>query len=279
MNDQRIRNTGIVPVAVAEAIAGKTLAIAGSGGVGGNVADFFVRQCGIGRLKLADPEAYDLANTNCQVGAFTDTIGVSKVKVITAMIERRDPNLTVDQYGAITLENIDEFLEGVDVLLDAVDFRSPEIHLALTARAAELKIPVVLGVEIAYGARAVWFDPRGMTFREFFHLHSGSDALELRHMIMRLPVYSDLKALKAIQSQSIPAPSIAVGGASVAALVVTLLEALLSGVDVPPPAPIGTWIDSKEGAGGRIRFRRLVWWSSVGRALARNLLHRNAPSI
>lgn len=256
----RVRNRGVVPSAVARAIASKTVAIAGAGGVGGNIAVPFVRQCRVARIKVADLDYYDTVNRNCQVGAFESTQGQSKVEVVARLLRDIDPTLAVEEFPeGVTLANLDDFLDGVDLVVNAVDFKHPEIHLALTRRARQLGIPVVMGIEIAYGARAVWFDPHGMPMEDFFGLTEESSQIPLEHMIMWAPPYLDIKALEAVNRGEIPAPSIATGGMSVAALLVPMIEAILSGIDVPPPAPRARYVDTKAGKAGTIRFHRLVW--------------------
>jgi tRNA A37 threonylcarbamoyladenosine dehydratase len=59
----------------------KRVAIAGVGGVGGGYALTLAR-LGIGNLTIADPDTFELANFNRQVGANIATIGRSKAEVI-----------------------------------------------------------------------------------------------------------------------------------------------------------------------------------------------------
>jgi len=282
MQDQRDRNRGIVPVAVAPAIAGTTVAVAGVGGVGASIIEPFVRQCRIRRVKVADPDRYDMTNLNRQVGASHETLALSKAKVVAGLLRQIDPELVVEEYAeGVTLDNADSFLGGADVLVDAVDFKRPDIHLALVRRARQLAIPVIIGIEICYGARAVWFAPTGMTFERFFRLTEDQEALDLRRMIMRLPDYLDPRVLTAVKTGEIEAPTIATGGANISALLVPMLEAILSGVDTPPPAPVFYFTDTKAGSprSGRIRYHQLAWWMSVARVGIRNRLHRNQRAL
>ena len=280
MADQRDRNLGLQALAIAPAIADRTVAFAGTGGAGGNLVLPFVRQNKVRRIKLIDFDVYDFPNLNSQVGAFHSTLRQSKVKVISDMLRDIDPDIdyvVLDE--RLTLENIDAFLDGVDVLMDCVDFQSPEIHLALNRRARERGIPVIFGAEVSGGARVIWFSPTGMTFEKYFGLKPGTDRLNLGKMIMRVPPYGDVRALKAIRQGRISAPSMATGGVALGALGVPLLEAVLSGVDVPAPAPIGHWLDGREPGGGRIRFHRLVWWRSLILAAYRTYAGLNPRSL
>jgi hypothetical protein len=120
-----------------------------------------------------------------------------------------------------------------------------------------------------------------MTFERFFRLTEDQEALDLRRMIMRLPCYLDLQVLKAVKAGEIEAPTIATGGANIGALLVPMMEAILSDVDTPPPAPVFYYTDTKAGSpsSGRVRYHELAWWTSVARAGIRTRLHRNQRAL
>lgn len=276
---QRIRNRGIVPLHVEAKTANMTVAIAGVGGVGGLTAVMLVRQLKLKSLKLGDFDVFDYSNLNRQHGARHSTIGKSKLGEVAAECRDIDPELEVLEYHeGITPQNLEQFLDGADLLLNAVDYTKPEVFLALTRRAAERKIPVIVGAEVAYGARVVWFKPGSMSYGEYFGLKEGQE-LDLSRLIMRIPGYGDLRALKAVLAKTIPAPAIATGGLITAGLLVTWIEGILSSFKPPKPAPYAFYFDAKEGKGGYIRFPRLSFYLTLFGMLIRYWLGRNPASI
>jgi hypothetical protein len=284
MSDQRTRNTGIVPASVAGITSGQTVAIAGLGGVGGLTASMLVRQVKLAGLNISDLDTFDGTNLNRQHGAYHSTIGIDKVKASAQEIADLDPNVVVREFPrGISLDNIDDFLRAadgspVDMLLNAVDYTKPEIFLALTRRATDLGIPIIVGAEVAYGTRVVWFKPGGMTYEQYFQLEDGQP-LDLVRLIMRVPAHADVNALRAVLRGEIEAPAIAVGGLQTAGVLVTWIEAILSGVLVPRPAPYAFQSDLRERKSGYIRFSRVAFTLSALRAALRCRLGLNPPAI
>lgn len=281
MQDQRSRNTGIVALAVPEATRRKTVAVAGTGGVGGLTASNLVRQVQLGGVNLAELDTFDVSNLNRQHGSTHSTLGVAKLKVLEEELRDIDPSLVVRAFDhGVTLENIDAFLSTpdgtpVDLLLNAIDYQKPEIFMALTRRATELGIPIIVGAEVAYGARVIWFKPGGMTYEQYFRVKEG-EPLDLKRLILRVPVLGDIKALRAVLSGEIPeAPAIAVGGLATAAVLVTWIEAILSGVAVPRPAPLGCLVDIRSRSARYVRYSKLQFAMSGLKVMIRCALGLN----
>jgi molybdopterin/thiamine biosynthesis adenylyltransferase len=118
-----------------------TVALSGLGGIGGIIAEELVRS-GIGHLKLSDPDVFEPTNFGRQLYATTKTLGLNKAEVAKERILEINPYCKVDAYTeGIQKENVLEILEGVDVLIDEVDFESRKL---IQHRAAKkLRIPVV----------------------------------------------------------------------------------------------------------------------------------------
>lgn len=74
------RNIGWVTAAEQAALAGKRIAIAGLGGVGGSHLLTAVRM-GIGRFSISDPDAFELVNFNRQAGASLRHLHRPKIEV------------------------------------------------------------------------------------------------------------------------------------------------------------------------------------------------------
>jgi hypothetical protein len=70
----------------------------------------------------------------------------------------------------VTPENIDAFLEEVDVALDGLDFFALPARRLFFRRARERGIPVVTAGPIGFGSPFIVFTPDGMSFDEFFDI-------------------------------------------------------------------------------------------------------------
>ena len=104
---------------------------------------------GVGGFHIADLDRFELVNFNRQAGATLDALGRPKVEVMAERARQIDPELRIASFGeGISEANLDAFLAGVDVCMDAIDFFELDIRRRLMARCAELGIPVILAAPL-----------------------------------------------------------------------------------------------------------------------------------
>lgn len=116
------RNIGIFTTEEQEKIKDFKVAIAGAGGLGGEIAHLLTR-LGVMNIKICDPEVFEITNINRQFGCYMDTIGQNKAKVVARDLKRINPSLNVEAFDyGINATNADEFIYGCDVVVDAIDF-------------------------------------------------------------------------------------------------------------------------------------------------------------
>ncbi len=129
------RNIGIFTPEEQEKIANLKVAIAGAGGLGGELAHLLVR-LGVMNIKLCDPEVFEVSNINRQFACYVDTIGMNKANAVAKELLRINPeiNLEVWDYG-IDPENAARFVEGSDVVIDAIEFFSIAYSIELQEEA------------------------------------------------------------------------------------------------------------------------------------------------
>src|ERR1700742_4557080 len=116
------RNLGWFTEQEQQALRGKTVAIAGMGGVGG-VHLLTLARLGIANFKIADLDVFEVANFNRQVGATLSSVGQNKVDVLARMAADINPEAKIEKFPAgINASNIDQFLHGIDLFIDGFDF-------------------------------------------------------------------------------------------------------------------------------------------------------------
>ena len=116
------RNLGFLTKTEQAKLKKSRVAIAGLGGTGGAQVHALSR-LGIGAFNLADPDIFELANFNRQLGANMDTLGRSKAVVMQELVYSINPEADVQLFDTgINRENIAQFLDGVDVVVDSLDF-------------------------------------------------------------------------------------------------------------------------------------------------------------
>ncbi len=162
------RNIGLLSEAEQEKLRTFTIAIPGMGGVGGIHLISLVRQ-GFEKFKIADLDAYELKNTNRQYGARLDTLGRSKVDVMKEEALKINPGCTIEVFPeGVTEENIDLFLQDVDLSVDALDAFVVDVRRMFYNESLTRNIPIVSAGPIGFGSAFLIFMPGGPTFDEYF---------------------------------------------------------------------------------------------------------------
>jgi len=162
------RNVGWVSRDEQQALRRKRVAVGGLGGCGGSHVMTLAR-LGIGGFTLADFDRFELVNFNRQAGAKMSTVGQPKLAVVREMALDINPLLDIRSFPEGVVDGrIDEFLEGTDVYVDAIDAFALEMRRKIHARCRALRIPAVLAVPAGMGAAFLIFMPDGMSLEDWY---------------------------------------------------------------------------------------------------------------
>jgi len=154
----------------------KRVAIAGLGGVGG-IHLLTLCRLGIGKFHLADFDSFDLVNFNRQTGATVSTLNLPKLEVMVQQALDINPDLQLKGFpNGVTADNLDDFLEGVDIYIDGLDFFAFQARQDVFSACAAKGIPAVTAAPLGMGAAVLNFLPGGITFDEYFRLNDGTEA-------------------------------------------------------------------------------------------------------
>lgn len=172
------RTVGVLTRDELARLGASRVAIPGMGG-GGGVHLIALVRAGVGKFHIADMDRYEPVNINRQHGARVDTLGQPKVDVMRHDALAINPHLEVKTFPrGIGPDNMDEFLAGVDVVVDGLDFFVWKTRRALFNRARALGIPVVTAGPIGFGVIGLVFTPDGMSFDDYFDIHDDTPDLE-----------------------------------------------------------------------------------------------------
>lgn len=162
------RNIGWVTPAEQQQLRGKRIAIAGGGGVGG-VHLLTLARLGVTHFHIADFDTFDIPNFNRQVGAMMSTVGQPKADVLARMARDINPDIDIKIFPeGVHADNLDAFLAGVDLYVDALDFFAFDARQQTFAACARLGIPATTAAPLGMGAALLNFMPGKMTFEEYF---------------------------------------------------------------------------------------------------------------
>lgn len=149
------RNIGLLTEAEQEKLRCSCVAVCGVGGLGGIIAEILAR-VGVGSMVLLDHGTFEPSNLNRQIFSFDNTDGRYKTDVTEEFLRRINPEIRLRKYLQVSPENVDEFLEGVDVIALTVDDIRAILTLSRAARGK--KMPLVEGWAMAYGNVRVFTD-------------------------------------------------------------------------------------------------------------------------
>ncbi|MGH8763920.1 MAG: ThiF family adenylyltransferase [Nitrosospira sp.] len=182
------RNIGWLTPPEQEKLRHKRVAIAGLGGVGG-VHLLTLCRLGIGKFHLADFDTFDLANFNRQAGATISTLGLGKLEVMIRQARDINPELELKGFAnGVTADNLDDFLEGVDIYVDGLDFFAFHARQQVFAACSTKRIPAVTAAPLGMGTAVLNFLPGGMSFNDYFRFDDGPEAEKgLRFLIGLAP--------------------------------------------------------------------------------------------
>ncbi|NTS77742.1 ThiF family adenylyltransferase [Catenovulum sp. SM1970] len=162
------RNIGWVTKEEQQKLRNSKVAIGGLGGVGGDHATVCAR-LGIANFNISDLDDYDVANFNRQAGACMDTIGKPKADVMEDTLRGINPEANIKNFKeGINEENLEEFLDGVDIYIDSLDIFALEIRRKVFRRCYEKGIPTITAAPMGMGTSMLVFKPGQMTFDEYF---------------------------------------------------------------------------------------------------------------
>ncbi len=168
------RNLGWVTPDEQQILRGKRVAVAGMGGVGG-IELITLARLGIAGFNIADFDIFEVANFNRQYGATMSSVGRAKVEVMRERALDVNPEAVINVFEAgVTDENVGDFLDDVDLFVDALDIYALDIRRTIFAHCHEKGIPAVTAAPIGMGTACLVFMPGKMSFDEYFDFEGSS---------------------------------------------------------------------------------------------------------
>ena len=135
------RNRNIITIEEQARLNSLTVGVAGLS-VGHVIAHTLAVAGLCGTLRLADFDRLELSNLN-RVPATVFDLGLNKAHVAARRIAELDPYLAVDVFDAgLTLETVDAFLDGLDIMVEECD--SLDMKAVVRIGARDRRIPVLM---------------------------------------------------------------------------------------------------------------------------------------
>lgn len=172
------RNVGILTDSEQDVLKTARVGVAGVGGIGGQTFINLARM-GIENFNLADIDSFDHSNTNRQIGATQNTIGKTKVAVMTSMAKDINPGVNINAFNdGIQKENVDLFVSQSDIIIDSLDFFCHTARELLYESCSRAQKTVILSAPLGFSATLHSFSKSSMSAKDFFSWNDGMDKFE-----------------------------------------------------------------------------------------------------
>ena len=96
-------------------------------------------------------------------------MGQSKMDTLARMAKDINPEINLRLFPqGVMPENVDEFLNDVDVYVDGLDFFALPARRMVFAKCREKGIPALTAAPLGMGTAFLYFSPAGMSFEDYF---------------------------------------------------------------------------------------------------------------
>ncbi len=176
------RNIGWITKAEQEMLKNSVIGVSGCGGMGGQLAEKFLR-LGVGEIRIADCEAFDISNINRQFGATRFTVGKSKAFETARMLREISDDFTLVVYPqGISEATADHFISGCNALCDEIEFWAIGARILLHRQGRLHQAPIFNCNTVGFGTRLFFFTPNGYTMEQLLGMNY-AEAMRLQKKI------------------------------------------------------------------------------------------------
>lgn len=242
-----LRSMGILNESHLKKIKETSIGIAGLG-LGGSVFINLVR-LGFEKFHIADPDTFERTNINRQRLAKETSIGKRKDECALEEARALNPDVQIKIFpDGVKAANMNEFLDGLDWVVDIVDVFALPDKIALHAEARRRQIPVASCATLGFSGSVVVFNHKTPSFDELTGMHPNlhfTENLErfLQFICPEIPDYMFDQMMAAL-NRSTHIPFVVPGGEISAAFCATEIVKNMLGVGQQAHAPTGIFADA-----------------------------------
>ncbi len=241
-----LRAIGIMNEKNLETIRSTSIAIGGLG-LGGSIFLNLVRM-GFEKFHISDPDTYERTNINRQRMAKESTIGIRKDEALLREARDINPDIKVRTFPeGISKNNVKDFLEEIDWVIDVVDVFALTEKLALNEEARRRHLPLASCGALGFSGAVILFDKNTPSFAELTGMDSAlpyetNIKRFLQFICPEIPEYMKAQMHKAVHRSS-HIPFVVPGVEISAACAVTEIAKQILNIGKKIRAPYGIFID------------------------------------
>lgn len=192
------RNLSALTLEEQQRICGSTVLVCGCGGLGGILVQLLAR-AGVGRLRIADGDAFAPSNLNRQLFSDRTSMTRAKAEVAAETLRIVNPFTSADAIRENFMEtNAGRLVGGTDLVLDALDNIEGRRLLATTAK--NLKVPLIHAAVAGWWGQVSTFLPDGsVDLSSIYGTQRSRDATEQSLGVLG-PVAATIGSLQALEA-------------------------------------------------------------------------------
>lgn len=282
------RNLGFWSRQEQECLESSKVAVIGVGGDGFQLGAKLAMM-GVGEIRAADPEVFEIENSNRVIGSRSNALGQNKAEAFREFIDEMPQNTTVRVFeDGATAENIDEIVDGVDLVVDESELRYLHVATMIARKAIECEVPVLSAMNIGFAGVATSYKPNYGSHG--FHKAMGIDPqmpldevrdqpVQYSNVIPYLPSYGDYNVLRVVHD-GVPLPSISPGvdiasGIGTAEAFLHLVQKVDNRRKKPVWAPRYRYYDAYTQKAGVVRHPKMSYYAGALAMATRTKLGMN----
>ena len=182
------RNIGLLSTTDQEELRTTRVAIMGTGGLGGPLAEQLIR-AGCERIIICDNDTYDSSNLNRQLCTLED-IGKFKVDILEQFLLKINPNLKIRKFYEVTTKNISNILDKVSITCLTLDDPIASILIARECRMRNIPMLETWGIPYLF---AWWFTPKSINYEKCYGFNTSGLTIEQIRQSTDQKITSNLK--------------------------------------------------------------------------------------
>lgn len=253
------RNIWLVSLEEQEKIKGFTIAIPWMGWVGSNHLIALVRQ-GFQHFKIADFDEYEVHNFNRQYWAKIKNIWKNKASTMINEVLQINPDCKIELFDkGINLDNIDKFLDWVDLCIDALDIFVPQARRLFFNESHKKKIPVITAGPMWFSFAWAIMMPEGPNYDKYFCINDNTsdETSVLQFALWLSPSLLHAKYMKNVSLENKSWPSSIIWVLAASSFIVTNSLRILLWWEGLKPLPYSHQFDYRR---NKYSCNKLIFW-------------------
>lgn len=202
------RNIGVLSDEEQERLHNSCVAVGGCGGMGGLSVVQLVR-LGVGRVKIADFDNFQVHNLSRQCRSTVKNVGKNKAEVLAEYCKEINPELKIDLFTeGVKPHNAEKFLDGAEAVIDGMDYTYIEDTITLYSLAQKKGLCIINPNAIGFGVSVLVFGPNTMSIEKYAGLSGDANKDTMSKLAPYAPTYADKEIMRKAATKEINIPNI-----------------------------------------------------------------------